>query len=300
MFERILVPLDGSATAEAVLPAVRRLLRRCDAEVLLFQAVSLYPQPDLDYSGIAVALRNEAEEYIRKYEAHLSAQGVRVRGLVRLGSEADSILEAAEHEGATMIAMATHGRSGLARLVFGSVADRVLRASPIPVFVVRSIPAEEAAPAPPTDSDTTPFQRILLPLDGHEPSAPILHDVTEFARLFNSRVRLLHVIESGGELAFTELRLRAAAETLEAAGVACDTMLRRGDPAPEILATAREDGAELIAMAAHGRSALSRLVLGSVTEKVLHSARVPLLVRSASRLAEVTSGAAGAGPARRV
>lgn len=284
MFERILVPLDGSATAEAVIPYVRRLLRRCDAELVLVHAVPAPPQSELDPSGGVQALHEDAWTYIRKYEAHLDAQQVRARGIVRLGPEAETILDVADHEKIALIAMATHGRTGLERLLYGSVAEAVLRASPIPVLVVRSVPP--VPPPPPAERDTAPFSRILLPLDGSPMAWEVVRDVLPFAKLFHSRVRLLHVVEEDAPMALAETRMRAATDAFEAEGIACDSMLRRGDPAGEILATARGDGADLIAMTTHGRSGLSRLVLGSVTEKVLRKTLVPLLVRVATRPAE--------------
>ena len=169
----------------------------------------------------------------------------------------------------------SHGRSGLARWVFGSIAEKVLRASPVPLLLLRSF-EEGGSPAP---SAPLSFDRILVPFAHFHPR--ILDYVREFAILFGSRVALLHVSEPGEDResqdqARTELPL--VQKELESVGIPTEVLERRGDPAVEILEGARDAMADIIAMTTHGRSGLSRWALGSVTEKVLRTATVPLLV----------------------
>ena len=277
MFERILVPLDGSSRAEAVLPQIAKILKREDSEILLLGI----PQPPSIAFGTELApplivdYRGETRAYLARLEQRWTDQGVRVRSLVEEGPPAGMILETADRENVTMIAMATHGRTGLARWVFGSVTEKVIRASSVPVLVLRSFP--ESATAVPAGS--SPFGRILVPIVHFH--LRILPYIREFAGLFGSRVELLHVVEPGEDpqvwaQALEEIKL--VAQDFRQAGLPTETKERFGDPAHEILEAAREERADLIAITTHKAHGETRWALGSVTEKVVRSASVPLLI----------------------
>jgi nucleotide-binding universal stress UspA family protein len=119
-FAKVLVPLDGSTFAEGALTYIERLTR---AEVFLLRAV-------------AEDGRREAQTYLEAIAARLRTRGVQSRIMVVLGEAAEAITRAAEESNVEVIAMTTHGRGGIERLVFGSVADAVLRDSTRPVFLV--------------------------------------------------------------------------------------------------------------------------------------------------------------------
>lgn len=260
MFERILIPLDGSPLAETILEDVARILHRRDAEVLLLRAVG-YP---VGRAGDPEALA-EAQAYARRMEERLAGQGARARGLVEIGSPAESILAAARREGADMIAMTTHGRSGLARWVFGSVAEKVIRASNVPVLVSRSFKGGRRR------SGELAIRSILVPIDESELSLQVIPAAAELAKLFDSRVVIVNILE------LTPVRVAEdAARRFVGFGLDPEIRILEGDPAHTILDAARET--DLIAMCTHGRSGLSRWTLGSVTEKVLRHAEEPVLV----------------------
>lgn len=279
MIERILVPLDGSLTAEAILPHVRRVLYRNDSEVILVRAV--VPPPVENSIVIAEAQLAAAREYVLAQQDRLERAGVRVKHAVRIGSALGLILDVAEEEKATMIAMATHGASGAQRILFGSVAESVIRKSPVPVMLVRPFWSYELSPAGGTER--RPVRNVLLPVDGSERALAVLPGVMEFADLFETRVVLLRVLEEkkkaqAGEAAEAEKQLQALAKSLEKKGVETLCLVEKGDPVEQILKAARFHEIDLIGMSTHGRSGLSRVVLGSVTEKVLRQATVPLIV----------------------
>jgi nucleotide-binding universal stress UspA family protein len=154
MYERMLVPLDGSEVAEAILPFAEQVAGPLDAEVVLLRVLEPVSPVELVASAGVVApdtftLRDmDARRYLSEIERRLSKKGLRVRTRVAFGSPADEILAAAQTTSADLIAMATHGRSGLGRAVFGSVAESVLRASPVPVLLIRTMAKSEAAPEP--------------------------------------------------------------------------------------------------------------------------------------------------------
>lgn len=152
MYKRAIVPLDGSIVAEGIIPFVLEIAGPLDMEVVLLRVVVPIPPSVIEGSRYvavedAEKRRLEAEGYLQPIAAELRARGVRVRSQVRRGEPTAEILAGAKAVGADLIAMTTHGRSGLGRLLFGSVAEAVLRQSEIPVFLMRQTEAQVAARA---------------------------------------------------------------------------------------------------------------------------------------------------------
>jgi nucleotide-binding universal stress UspA family protein len=148
-YKRALVPLDGSAAAETIIPFILEIAGPLDMAVVLLRVVQ--PAPPVVIEGSrhvevedAEARRIDAEEYLAPIAAELRGKGVRVETRVRRGAPVEEILAAAKEIGADLIAMSTHGRSGLGRLLFGSVAEAVLRHAEIPVLVHRATAAQVA------------------------------------------------------------------------------------------------------------------------------------------------------------
>lgn len=274
MIERIVVPLDGSLTAEAILPQVRRVLYRNDSEVILVRAV--VPPTVENTIEIAQTELAVAREYILGQMERLEKAGVRTKYVVRLGSPPGVILDVVEEQKATMIAMATHGTSGVSRFLFGSIAEAVMRKSPVPVLLLRPFWSYDLVP--PVRPEQAPIRNLLLPVDGSDLSMAALPSVIEFAELFETRVVLLRVLGEKEEKAEAEKQLAALAKAIEKKGVETLSLIEKGDPLESILNAVRFHGIDLIAMTTHGRTGLSRVVTGSVTEEVLRKATVPLLV----------------------
>lgn len=147
-WKRMVVPLDGSPVAEAVIPTAARMARRLGLEMVLLRAVRDDPPRVID-SGRQIVIdetarrKQEAEEYLRSIAARLSAAGLRVRTDVRAGDAARAILDGARECEADVIAMTTHGRGALGRLLHGSVTEGVLHRAHLPVVVVRATGAEK-------------------------------------------------------------------------------------------------------------------------------------------------------------
>jgi nucleotide-binding universal stress UspA family protein len=149
-YKRVLVALDGSTACEAVLRFLMEIAGPLDMTVMLLHV--LEPITPQIVEGTLVlddveARRHEAEEYLATISAALRSQAVNTAWAIRRGRPADEILAAAQEGGADLIAMATHGRTGVGRLLFGSVAEAVLRRATVPVFMIRSPHTVEAAPA---------------------------------------------------------------------------------------------------------------------------------------------------------
>lgn len=145
MYKQLLVPLDGSALAEEALVHARNLAAQFGSEVILFRVVvSPYAiaAPDLILAGYDAADENfakVAQEYLDGVAAALQAAGLQASSRICEGPVAEAILDHATDAGVDMIVMSTHGRGGLSRWVYGSVADRVLQAAPCPVLLVRAV-----------------------------------------------------------------------------------------------------------------------------------------------------------------
>jgi nucleotide-binding universal stress UspA family protein len=147
VYRRALVPLDGSAVAETVLPFIVEIAGPLDMEVVLLRAIQPIPPVVLEGSRSDAfedleTKRLDAEEYLAPLAAELRQKGIRVKTRVHQGEPAEEIVAGARETGADLIAMSTHGRSGLGRLVFGSVAEAVLRRAGLPVFLLRATEAD--------------------------------------------------------------------------------------------------------------------------------------------------------------
>ncbi len=151
MFERVLVPLDGSKVGEAALPVIGRLAEKlapdAKVEATLVGVITLlrhwvvvgeasapvsYTEEELS------AIKNRVTDYLNRTAETLRSKGINVTVVVASGNAAEEILKTADKVKADLIAMSTHGRSGLRRLAFGSITDKVLRGSRIPVLMVRA------------------------------------------------------------------------------------------------------------------------------------------------------------------
>jgi len=298
MYRKVVVPLDGSELAEGVLPHVAELIRGRDSRVYLLSVAPtlrgvMSPIADL-HPGNEERQRIEQklEEYLGDVAQRLEPVAAEVGVNVRFGRPADEIIAFAEGVDADLIAMTTHGRSGIRRWIFGSVADRVLRGAACPVLLVR------AASEPPR----TTYQRILVPLDGSELAEQILPHVKALTQPRRTRLFLISVLTTGlGDRTVTLLTsyppglqlsttalhyaeselqryLRSVAAVLRDQGAIVHTTVRQGPPADEILAHAAEVEADLIGMTTHGLSGLSRWVYGNVAGKVLQGAHCPVLL----------------------
>lgn len=152
MYRRALVPLDGSTIAEAIVPFILEIAGPLDMEVALLRVILPTPPVMVEGGGAMVVddveqLRARAEEYLASVATGLHARGVRATTQVRFGNAVDEILAGAREAEADLIAMTTHGRGGLGRLLFGSVAEAVLRQAETPVFLMRQTQAQVAARA---------------------------------------------------------------------------------------------------------------------------------------------------------
>ena len=278
---------------------MEHLWKRDTSELLLVRSVSADTPANGGYDSASslVHERNDAESYLRGVARRLTDAGAKVLTRVLEGPASGAVLDAARREGATMIAMTTHGRTGLLRWLMGSVADKVLRASDLPVLLLRPFHFAGPPAAEPAISRGVPFQRLLIATDGSPNSMAIVDPAMKFAALFGSEIIALHVWDSyvleGASLPGMEAGIppppeaplpsedkvtERMARKLGPSGLKVIRMTRYGEPSSEILDCSFEHKIDLIALATDDRWGLSRWMTGSVAERVLRSAGIPLLV----------------------
>jgi len=295
MLRRILVSLDGTAFSEQALPWAVSMAKRSGAEIHL-ATVEIPPPiafPDVNF----LTPLSEAElNYLEGVAERLRVAGVVEVGTAVLNGNAPEALE--EHRrqiGADLTVMATHGRGPIARSWLGSVADHFARATAAPVLMVR--PRETDGPV---DLASLPvLERIVLTLDGSAVSESAVEPTMSLAKLYDASTTLVRVIEypNRTESVYLPDMVDAVEERLEESrqatadelgrmaanlgteGASVDQETRVVIHAAEgILDIAQERGADLVAMASHGRGGIKRAVLGSVTDKVLRGSDRPVLI----------------------
>ena len=295
----ILVPLDGSWFGERALPLAERLARDTGSVLHLVRVHVPQTQPPISLEGMPVsdpqqdALRWDAERaYLTRISRELeSRSGARTRIAVLDAPVADALADYAAVNQIGLIVMSTHGRGGLGRAWMGSVADDLLRRSPAPVLLVRSADDRPAVPEGPP--------RILIALDGSPLAEGILEHALALGRPLGARYSLLLVVNplalmgdlpivlppgmvSGGAAAHVaEARtyLAERARSWQDLGLEVETKVVESERiADAILTEAARQGCAFVAMATHGRSGLSRIVLGSVASQVVHQATTPVLL----------------------
>jgi nucleotide-binding universal stress UspA family protein len=296
MADRILVPLDGSPRSELILSQIGRLLRHADAEVLLLRVLPPDGHPMGSPESVRLSGEREvAQKYVSDLVERFRGRGARIWGRVIRGEAAPAILETAEIEGSSLIAMTTHGRTGLRRWVLGSVAEKVVRQSPVPVLLVRSFVPGPGATLRDASPEELSIRKILLPIDGSPAAEAAVPHAKALAELFGSEILVVHaeypVVLPGPEVgafpvaiptpAWSDAVTEPTADVFQRAGLRVTRVTEIGDPASVILDECDSLGADLIVMATHGRTGAGRWFLGSVAERVLRHAHVPiLLVRS--------------------
>lgn len=321
MEREIIVPLDGSTLAETVLPYAIALARATACHLRLLRivaaedAIRTWPPaaPLVTRERWAIEARRAARTYLANVATRLQPSGVEVHREVLAAEDVavGIVTRATQDMRVAMIAMSTHGRSGLSRWLFGSVAEKVLRAASTPILLVRA-GTEVAARDKPVAYGT-----IAVPLDGSMFADQALSEAQVIATASGATLLLISIVpvvddpalaEGGIEPLWTLAEredeakritqyLQHKAEYLETQGYRVRTRTAHGAPAEEILRIAGEEHADLIALATHGQGGLQRLWMGSVATRIVQGASVPVLLVRAwehqSHMPQETSTATG-------
>jgi len=298
MYTRILVPLDGSKTAEKALPFARFLARQLKLPVELLEVIDIaeigrrIPPDKAQFAGAALEnVERSRAKYLKEIAGTFPE--VTVSCAVEKGTVGEVIVDKAAAEKNTLINMATHGHSGIKRWLLGSVAEKVLRGTTNPLLLIRA--TEEAK----TEGEAS-LRSVIVPLDGSELAECALPTIAELAQSLQLEVVLfraytipysaLAVDPEGFYLVSDEELISAMrdevvaylnkkAETIKKLGVErIAAVAEYGIASDEIISLAGKTPDNVIAMCSHGRSGVKRWVLGSVTETVVRHSGNPVLV----------------------
>ena len=286
MFERILIPLDGSQNAEMVFPYCADLAAKFASAVTLV-TVSRSAAVDIGhlYNTYLEHARGKMRESLQAFGA---SETVLLDSAVLFGDPAREILRIAEDKDAGLILLASHGTSGEGPWLLGHIAAKVLRATKRPMMLIRESAAQSAL------EQKRLLSKILVPLDGSEIGEAALCYAVALANKTGAEMALIEVLEqvrgvgaSGPHYSIREDEsvkksvlsyLDHVARPIKSQGLTVSTTMLFGNAASIIIDYAEKNGVDLIAVSTHGRSGLGRWVFGSVTDKILHTGNVPVLV----------------------
>ena len=320
----ILVPLDGTDVAEGILPYVSEVAKKGNVPLLLLGVVDPrgihYPPSTVDRPAgetsepgaggakvddpaskpkgeTPVLYRDQIEnatlanvvDELEAVAGGLRGKGITVSVRSSIGSPAEEVLRVAEEEGCGIIAMSTHGRNAIARGILGSVTDRVVHASTLPVLTVTPERAKEYL-----NLEGASLSTVMVPLDGSDLSERALPYAVELARSLSLELLLVRAVTLdsssyayGGYFDLTKVSpqvvpeatdyLDDVAEGLKRQGVRARFKVLRGSAPHALLSFAQETPNALIAMTTHGRSGLTRWLMGSVGEAMVRASSDPVL-----------------------
>jgi nucleotide-binding universal stress UspA family protein len=294
----MLIPLDGSKTAEKVLPYARLFARALKIPVELIGVIDIAEMATHIAAEKARFLDTLLEDGVRSSQEYLRGMaatfpGTSVKYAVEKGRAEEVIIQRAALDKGILITMATHGRSGLNRWLLGSVAEKVLRGTTNPLLLVR------AAEGMRIEEDEAKLKSVVVPLDGSELAEKVLPAIAELVKELELEVVLMRAYNlpynayasadgyygANFDELLTTMREEAVSyleqktEEMKKLGVSRVSYLaKEGFGADEIISLGRKTPDNLIAMCTHGRSGAKRWVLGSVTETVVRHSGDPVLV----------------------
>ena len=280
MQNRIVVPLDGSAFGKRALPFVLALARRSDATVEIAHVHERPPEiseaPALEtrlFSEQRTAMRDDLMQLARQLRAET---GISASAQFLDGDVVPALRQHLSRTPACLVVMMTHGRGGQSSHRLGSVAEGLVRVSPVPILLLR-VGSEW-----PGNLQEPLFRRVLVPLDGSANALEVLPYAMWIAQPGQTAIELLSVADPAlpatSRLTIAH-RLDELATEIRVNGVdVTTTVIAKQHPAQAILAFAEERGIDLIALVTHGRGALGRLLPGTTAEEVIRAAQVPMLV----------------------
>jgi nucleotide-binding universal stress UspA family protein len=292
MRKTLVVPLldpqaDHVGVSERALPYAHTLMDATDARLMLVSVIDMAPEFSELTGQISTELAEEREAWIADRKRYLQSIAKdfpedRVEVVVRCGNATTEVLDLIASLDRPMLVMGSHARTGTARMLYGSVTFRLLHGADAPVMVVRRRLPEPANPE---------LQRVMVPLDGSVFAEQVLPAVLDALGGEPLDLHLIHVIDLARNPPDDPIRtqgltpyqwakryLPKVAEHLETRGHRVTWEIRDGSVPEEITLASHEQGCDLIAMSTNSRGGLSRLIYGSVAEKVLSESGVPLML----------------------
>jgi nucleotide-binding universal stress UspA family protein len=292
LFKKIVVPLDGSSTAEVALPYAEELAARINCDLIL-----LFVKEKNDYRAENIIqcymndMTQKSANAIDKFVADAGKKGIKVITKILTGNPADEIINFTDSEPGSYVIMSTHGMSGSnTRWALGSVVEKVVRATSAPIGVIRAVGDKPAVHEP------VMLKHILVTLDGSKEGEVVLVYAQELARILQAEMTLLRVNKLEFDISLSpwnrrrheamnadfQQYLEDVSADIKAQGIPVKYVVRETqlNVADEINKYTRENSVDVIIMATHGYSGAKRWVLGSVANRVLMEGNTPMILVS--------------------
>jgi nucleotide-binding universal stress UspA family protein len=283
MYDTILVPTDGSDHAVRAAEHAAFLADVFDADIHLLHVV----EPTASTAGEDKAIEERARSLLADVAA-VSSDAPSIESVVSEGDPTDTILEYVDEQHVDLLALGTHGRTGVDRYVAGSITESVVRRADVPVLTAHA-------------ADSSDFQAVyddvLVPTDGSDAATEAVDHAITIADAVDATLHAVNVIDAGGTRAsprymlpsemLTELETiakRATEDVVERAqdqGVEAVSVVQRGSTADELLAYVEDESVDLVAMGTHGRTGIDRYLLGSTTERMMRHSPAPVVAVNA-------------------
>ncbi|MDY6774516.1 MAG: universal stress protein [Halobacteria archaeon] len=292
MYDRILVPTDGTETAHTAVEHALSVAERHDAEVVPIYVADVnggIPVETGERHDIIEEFESKGREATREVVEEAEENGVEARPVVRTGVAHEEILDYAAGNDVDLIAMGTSAKSGRERFILGSTTERVVRRSDVPVMTVRNGVGVGAESERNRIEEPPSYDSVLVPTDGSDEARDAAEHGMGMAKKYGARLHVVYVVDTelsqnadlprsivgglkqGGEKSLEELR-----ETADSEGLSVTTALREGTPYDEILDYAESHDVDIVTMGSHGGSS-SGVMLGSTTRKMIETSDVPVI-----------------------
>jgi len=268
--EKLLLPTDGSKFSESAIREAIKLAKICSSKLYAVSVIKTNLEFETLVPQVIEKDEKEAIEHLESIKTRASTEGVNCEIIVLRGEEPyQDIVDEATKNQVNMIIMGRHGRTGLLRLMMGSVTAKVIGHAPCNILVV-----------PPTAK--VECRNILIATDGSKYSEAATSEAIGIAKRCGSSLIVISVASSDAEITSAEDNVKKVVELVEKESIKIEGLTVTGKPYEVIVETSKQKHADLIVVGSHGRTGLERLLMGSVTERVIgHTESAVLVVRKA-------------------
>jgi len=267
--EKLMVATDGSDYSESAIREAINLAKVCSSSLIAVSVVKTNIEFDSVLPQFVEKKEEEAIKHLESVKAQAKKEGVDCTTVVTLSEEPyQDIVDHASKNNVDMIIMGTHGKTGMKRLMMGSVTAKVIGYAPCNILVLPLNAKVEC-------------KNVLIATDGSKYSEAAASEALGIAKRSGSSLIVISVASSDTEITSAKDNVNKVSEAAEKEGVKTTSVVTKGKPYEAIIETAKQKKADLIVVGSHGRTGLDRLLMGSVTERVIgHSESAVLVVRT--------------------
>jgi nucleotide-binding universal stress UspA family protein len=264
--EKLLLSADGSKYSEGAVKEAINLAKTCSSKLFAISVIEINPEFEALAPGLVEKTEKETRQYLESVKSKASKEGVDCEIIIHEGEEPYKyIVDGASKNKVEMIIMGRRGRTGLKRLMMGSVTAKVIGHAPCKVLVV------------PEDAKLV-LEKILVATDGSKYSEAASREAISIAKRSGGTLIDLSIAKKNENLPAAKKSVDVVRKIAEKEGIKVETVTPKGEPYEAIIKTAEQKKAGLIVVGSHGRTGIERLLMGSVTERVIGHAESPVLV----------------------